>query len=94
MSNRKIGFTNGCFDIIHYGHLKLFEFCKHRCDYLIVGIDSNEMIKKAKGDYKPIYNQEIRKYVLENIRMVDEVFIFNGWMFSSSPSIRVFPCNL
>ena len=78
---RKIGFVNGCFDILHIGHLKLFEFCRSQCDYLIVGIDSDSMVKKAKGESRPYNNEADRKYFLENIKAVDKVFIFNSHSF-------------
>ena len=75
---KKVGFVNGCFDILHIGHLKLFESCKKYCDYLIVAIDSDQMVKKSKGRCRPINRQEDRKYFLENIKNVDKVFIFNS----------------
>jgi rfaE bifunctional protein nucleotidyltransferase chain/domain len=75
---KKVGFVNGCFDIMHVGHLKLIEFCKTHCDYLIVGIDSDRMIQRAKGKDRPVNNQADRKYFLENIKGVDKVFIFNS----------------
>jgi len=75
---KKIGFVNGCFDILHIGHLKLFEYCKSQCDYLIVGIDSDAMVKKAKGPSRPINEQKDRKLFLENIKEIDKVFIFNS----------------
>jgi len=75
---KKIGFVNGCFDVLHVGHLKLFETCKKYCDYLIVGIDSDHMVKKTKGTDRPINKQQDRKYFLENIKNIDKVFIFNS----------------
>ena len=73
-----IGFTNGCFDIVHVGHLSLFEHLKKQVDYVIVGIDSDKMVKKAKGNDRPINNEKDRKFFLEKIRDVDEVFIFDS----------------
>ena len=61
---KKVGFVNGCFYIMHVGHLKLIEFCKTHCDYLIVGIDSDRMIQRAKGKDRPVNNQADRKYFL------------------------------
>ena len=75
---KKIGFINGCFDILHRGHLKLIEFCSSQCDYLIIAIDSDEMIQKAKGKNRPVNNQLDRKYFLEKIKGVDKVIIFNS----------------
>lgn len=73
----KIIFTNGCFDIVHRGHLELLKFCKSLGDKLIVGINSDKSVQKLKGIKRPINNQEDRKFLLENTKFVDEVFIFN-----------------
>jgi len=73
----KIIFTNGCFDIVHIGHINLLNFAKERGDRLIVGINSDSSIKRLKGEKRPINNQMDRKYFLENIKAVDEVHIFS-----------------
>ena len=70
--------TNGCFDILHIGHIKLLEFAKSQGDYLIVGIDSDERIKSSKGEGRPINNQKDRSEFLRAIGVVDEVVIFNS----------------
>ena len=80
MSNRgikKTVFTNGCFDIIHRGHIAYLSEAKGLGDYLIVGINSDDSIKRLKGETRPINNQEDRKFVLENLQSVDEVMIFD-----------------
>ena len=74
----KIGFTNGCYDILHLGHISLLNFCKSKCDYLVVGIDNDKMVKKSKGNDRPYNNENDRKTFLENIKSVDEVFVFNS----------------
>lgn len=76
--NKIVGFTNGCFDILHVGHIRLFEFIKNECDHLVVGIDSDERVGKLKGPSRPYNNQEDRQYMLQNISSIDEVFIFNS----------------
>ena len=78
LSYSKIGFVNGCFDILHTGHLRLFEFCRNQCDYLIVGIDSDLMVRSAKGGSRPYNSQDERKYFLENIKGIEEVFVFDS----------------
>jgi rfaE bifunctional protein nucleotidyltransferase chain/domain len=75
---KKTGFVNGCFDILHPGHLEMIQYCRKYCDYLIIGIDSDKMIKKAKGSNRPFNNEKDRKFFLENIKGVDKVFIFNS----------------
>lgn len=73
----KIIWTNGCFDILHLGHLKLLEYAKSLGDKLIVGIDSDERVKITKGKLRPINNQLDRKIFLESLKSVDKVVIFN-----------------
>jgi len=70
--------VNGTFDVLHIGHIKLFEFAKSLGDYLVVAIDSDERIKELKGPSRPINNQEIRKEFLEAIKFIDEIRIFNS----------------
>lgn len=73
----QIVFTNGCFDILHAGHVKLLEYAKGLGDKLIVGINSDASVKRLKGNNRPINNQDMRKYVLEQLSFVDEVIIFD-----------------
>ena len=69
--------TNGCYDILHRGHLELFKYAKSLGDKLIVGIDSDIKVRDSKGDGRPVNNQEDRKFFLESLIYVDEVVIFN-----------------
>lgn len=69
-------FTNGCFDILHIGHINLLKYSKSLGDYLIVGLNSDKSIKKIKGNNRPIICENERKLMLESIRWVDEVVIF------------------
>ena len=71
-------FVNGCFDILHPGHIKMFEHARSLGTKLIVAIDSDEKVKQMKGDSRPINNQDDRKFILEAIRYIDEVIIFNS----------------
>jgi len=73
----KIVFTNGCYDVLHRGHLELFKYSRSLGDKLIVAIDSDERIKESKGESRPINSQDDRKFMLESIKWVDEVYIFN-----------------
>jgi len=81
--------TNGCFDVLHVGHLKLLETASS-LGYLIVLLNSDESVKSLKGKDRPINNQEERKRMLEAIRYVDEVRIFNE-MFPVKPLKEIKP---
>ena len=70
-------FVNGTFDILHRGHLELLRYAKS-FGYGIVGIDTDECIKEKKGPTRPIHNQEERKFLLENLKTVDEVIFFSS----------------
>lgn len=72
-----IGFINGCFDIIHVGHVEILKFAKQNCDYLIVALDTDERIKNSKGDSRPFNALLDRKKVIESIRYIDEVRDFS-----------------
>lgn len=72
-----IVFTNGCFDILHAGHVEYLEKSKALGVKLIVGINSDESVRRLKGPSRPINNQEDRKKVLEALRCVDKVIIFD-----------------
>jgi len=75
-SNKKIVFTNGCFDILHVGHIRLLNDAKKLGDILVVGINSDFSIKKLKGKDRPINIESDRKIILESLKAVDFVFIF------------------
>jgi D-beta-D-heptose 7-phosphate kinase/D-beta-D-heptose 1-phosphate adenosyltransferase len=72
-------FTNGCFDILHVGHVNLLKECKKIATVsgkVIVGLNSDKSIKKIKGINRPVNNEESRKFILESLKYVDEVIIF------------------
>ena len=68
---------NGCFDVLHRGHLELFKFAKSKGDFLIVGIDSDQRVKTLKGSSRPFNNQEDRRFFLESIKYIDHVEVFD-----------------
>jgi len=68
-------FTNGCFDIIHIGHVQLLEFCAS-LGRVVVGLNSDASVKRLKGPTRPINNEIDRKMLLLSIKYVDEVLIF------------------
>ena len=74
---KKIIFTNGCFDILHIGHIKYLEEAKSFGDILILGLNSDASVKRLKGDNRPINIQNDRAYILASIEAVDFVVIFD-----------------
>ncbi len=74
----KIVFVNGCFDVLHPGHIKLFQYAKSLGDYLIVAIDSDEKVALDKGPDRPIFSLEDRKLILESIKGIDIVHTFDS----------------
>ena len=75
---KKIVWTNGCFDILHRGHIELFKYASLLGDELIVGIDSDEKVKKDKGEGRPINNLDDRMFVLDSIECIDIVLDFDS----------------
>ena len=69
--------VNGTFDVLHVGHLKLLEFAS-KLGKLRVGIDTDKRVKELKGEDRPFNNQEDRKKMLESIKYVDEVVLFDS----------------
>ena len=68
-------FTNGCFDILHKGHIELLAYCKS-LGQVTVGLNSDESVKRLKGVSRPMNTESDRKRILEALRYVDEVIIF------------------
>ena len=75
-SNLQIGFTNGCFDLLHPGHISLLSRAKSECDKLIVGLNSDASVRRLKGSQRPIQTEEARAIVLNGLKAVDCVIIF------------------
>jgi rfaE bifunctional protein nucleotidyltransferase chain/domain len=75
--DKKIVFTNGCFDILHRGHLTYLNDAKKLGELLVVGINSDESVRKLKGPLRPVNNEDDRKFALENLKSVDYVFVFD-----------------
>ncbi len=73
----KVVFTNGCFDIIHPGHLNLLKKARSLGTKLIVGLNSDQSVRAIKGSGRPILKQEARAAILKELRAVDEVRIFD-----------------
>ena len=72
----KVGFTNGCFDIMHSGHLSLLQQARGRCDRLVLGLNSDESVKRLKGEERPVNSEMDRAMLLAALTYVDMVVIF------------------
>lgn len=74
--SKKIVFTNGCFDILHVGHIRYLQQAKSLGDLLVVGLNSDASVSRLKGPTRPIQNEEDRKELLLALEAVDAVFVF------------------
>ncbi len=74
--DKKIVFTNGCFDILHRGHVSYLDEARKLGDLLVLGLNSDASVKRLKGPERPINNEEDRKYVMSQLKSVDFVEIF------------------
>lgn len=75
--NKKIVFTNGCFDLLHLGHVTYLEEAKRLGDVLIVGINTDDSVKKIKGPTRPIQNENDRSQILAALKAVDHTILFS-----------------
>jgi D-beta-D-heptose 7-phosphate kinase/D-beta-D-heptose 1-phosphate adenosyltransferase len=73
----KVGFTNGCFDLLHPGHISTISKAKAACDRLIIGLNSDSSVKRLKGEDRPIQSEAARAQVLASLEHVDAVVIFS-----------------
>jgi rfaE bifunctional protein nucleotidyltransferase chain/domain len=92
--NKKIVFTNGCFDILHRGHVSYLNEAKAQGDVLVLGLNSDASVKRLKGPTRPVNSEQDRKFVMENLRAIDFVEIFTedtpfNLIQSISPSVLV-----
>lgn len=74
---KKIAFTNGCFDILHAGHIASLTEAASHADYLIVGLNADVSVKKLKGENRPVNDEQSRALVMASLAMVDAVVIFS-----------------
>ncbi|HTI08869.1 MAG TPA: D-glycero-beta-D-manno-heptose 1-phosphate adenylyltransferase [Puia sp.] len=74
---KTVAFTNGCFDILHQGHIASLSDAAREADYLIVGVNSDASTRRLKGEQRPINDEQARAMLLASLLMVDAVIIFN-----------------
>lgn len=74
--NEHVVFTNGCFDILHRGHVSYLQNARNLGDFLIVGVNSDHSVSKLKGPTRPIQNEEDRLFILAGLECVDAVVLF------------------
>jgi len=70
--------TNGCFDFIHAGHVEMLQYARSLGDRLVVGLDTDERVKKSKGENRPIHCLQQRMKVISSLKFVDEVVRFSS----------------
>jgi len=73
----EVVFTNGCFDIVHYGHIHVLEQAAQQGQKLVVGLNSDASIKRLKGAKRPLQNEQTRTHVMAALQMVDLVVVFD-----------------
>lgn len=73
----RLGFTNGCFDLLHPGHVQYLEDCRALCDFLVVGLNSDRSVASIKGPSRPLQDEAARARILLGLRSVDAVVRFH-----------------
>ena len=76
-AGRSVVFTNGCFDLLHVGHVRYLTAAKNKGDLLVVGLNSDHSVRLIKGDHRPIVGQEQRAEILASLQVVDYVTLFD-----------------
>lgn len=71
-------FVNGTFDVLHPGHVKLLDYAKSRGNHLMVAIDTDRRVRELKGPTRPCFDQNERRFILESLRCVDQVLLFDS----------------
>jgi len=75
--SKTVSFTNGCFDILHQGHIASLSEAATEADFLVVGVNSDASTRRLKGESRPINSQDARAFLLASLLMVDAVIIFD-----------------
>lgn len=77
-SGEKLVFTNGCFDLLHYGHIHYLAQARSLGDRLMIGLNSQESVARLKGNHRPIKDEKTRSFQLAAMSIVDAVVVFDG----------------
>ncbi|MGX8716824.1 MAG: adenylyltransferase/cytidyltransferase family protein [bacterium] len=77
-ADKRLVLTNGCFDLLHAGHIYALEQAAQQGDVLWVGVNSDNSVRRLKGPTRPIYNEEARLYMLNALQCVSGLFLFDG----------------
>ncbi len=75
--NKKLVFTNGCFDILHLGHIDYLSKASEYGDILVIGLNTDDSVKRLKGNHRPIQNENSRAHILASLFFVDYIISFN-----------------
>lgn len=77
ITGKKIVFTNGCFDLLHPGHIRYLTHARSLGDFLVIGLNSDDSVKRLKGENRPIQHEAVRAEMLAALHVVDAVVVFN-----------------
>jgi len=91
---RRVVFTNGCFDLMHAGHIRLLTYAKQQGDFLVVAVDADQNVKWNKGSHRPVQDQATRAGNISALASVDAVCIFEETMPESTATLHDIICKL
>ena len=85
----KVGFTNGCFDLLHQGHVIMLEHCRRECDRLIVGVNADSSVRRLKGPTRPVNTEDARAQVIAALGSVDAVVLFGDGADENDTPLKI-----
>jgi D-beta-D-heptose 7-phosphate kinase/D-beta-D-heptose 1-phosphate adenosyltransferase len=85
----KVGFTNGCFDILHPGHVRYLNGARDKCDRLVVGVNTDDSVRRLKGPSRPVNDEHARAAVIAALGSVDLVVFFGGEKEDEDKAVRL-----
>jgi D-beta-D-heptose 7-phosphate kinase / D-beta-D-heptose 1-phosphate adenosyltransferase len=75
---KAVGLTSGCYDLLHYLHLTYFQRCRRKCEVLIVGVDSDDLVRQTKGDGRPVIPEFQRVAMVASLDLVQATFVMDN----------------